>query len=103
MIHVGLFIISKFVTVKAIHVLHLSECSHRYGSGGETKMLDGLIIKNVNKPTATGRSSWFVRVLFHLGGRQTKLHKTSVCSVKREYASVICEEEHEIPDAVPID
>ena len=62
-----------------------------------------MVITNVNKPTATGRASWFVRVWFHLGGGQTKLHELSIRSVKKAVAPVIREEEHEIPDAVPID
>ena len=62
-----------------------------------------LVITNVNKPTANGRARWFVRVRFHLGGGQTKLHELGVCSVKKAAAPVISEEEHEIPDAVPID
>ena len=62
-----------------------------------------MVITNVNKPTATGRASWFVQVRFHLGGGQIKLHELSVRSVKKAAAPVIREEEHEIPDAVPID
>ena len=99
---VGRFIIGKFVTAKSIHVLHLSEFARHYGSDKKTKMLDGLVITNVNIPTATGRASWFVRVWFHLGGGQTKLHELSVRSVKKVSAPVIREEEHEIPDVVPI-
>ena len=98
---IGRFIISEFVTAKAIHVLHLSECARRSRSDKKTKRLDGFVIKNVNKPTSIGRSSWFVCVWFHLGGGQTKLHELSVCSVKKAAAPVIREEEHEIPDAVP--
>ena len=67
------------------------------------KRLYGLVITNVNKPTATGRASWFVRAWFHLGGGQTDLHELSVSSVKKAAAPVIHEEEHEIPDAIPID
>ena len=89
--------------MKAIHVLRFSECARRYRSGGKAKRLDGLVITNVNKPTATGRARWFVRVCFHLGGRQTKLHELSVHSVKKAATPVIREEEHEIPDAVHID
>ena len=61
-----------------------------------------MVITNVNKPTATGRESWFVCGRFHLGDGQTKLHKLSVRSVKKAAAPLICEE-HDIPDAVPID
>ena len=57
---VGQFIIGEFVTAKAIHVLHLSECAHCYGSDKKMKRLDGLVITNVNIPTDTGRASWFV-------------------------------------------
>ena len=57
----------------------------------------------MNIPTATGRTSWFVWVWFHLGGGQTKLHELSVRSVKKAAAPVIREEEHDIPDTVPID
>ena len=102
MSHVGPFIIGEFVTEKAIHVLHLSECARCYGIGGKTKRLDSLVITNVNKPTAAGRASWFVRVWFHLGGGQTKLHELSVGSVKKAAAPVIREEEHDITDVVPI-
>ena len=62
-----------------------------------------MVVTNVNIPTATGISSWFVWVRFHLGGRQTNLHELSLRSVKKSAAPVIREEEHEIPDAVPID
>ena len=103
MSHVGRFIIGEFVTAEAIHVLHLSECARHYGSGGKTKRLDSLVITNVNKPNANGRAILFVRVRFHLGGGKTNLHELSVRSVKKSAAPVICEEEHEIPDAVPID
>ena len=88
---VGRFVIGECVTAKAIHVLHLSECARCYGSDKKTKRLDGLVITNVNKPTDTGRASWFVRVWFHLGGGQTKLHKLSVRSVKKSAAPVIRE------------
>ena len=89
---VGRFIIGEFVTAKAIHVLHLSECACRYGSDTKTKRLVGLVVTNVNTHTAIGRASWFVRVWFHLGGRQTKLHELSVCSVMNVAAPVIREE-----------
>ena len=100
---VSRFIIGECVTAKAIHVLHLSECARCYGSDKKTMRLDGLVITNVNITTATGRASWFALARFHLGGGQTKLHKLSVCSVKKSAAPLIREEEHEIPDAVPID
>ena len=80
---VGRFLIGECVTAKAIHTLHLSECARRYGSDKKTKRLVGLVVTNVNIPTATGRASWFVRVRFHLGGGQTKLHELSVWSVKK--------------------
>ena len=89
MSNVGRFIIGEFVTEKAIHILHLSECAHRYGNDKKTKRFDGLVITNVNKPTATGIASWYVRVWFHLGGGQTKLHKLSVRYVKKAAAPVI--------------
>ena len=97
------FIIGECVTAKAIHVFHISECARRYGSDKKTKRLVGLVVKNLNIPTATGRASWFVRVRFHLGGGQTKLHKLIVRSVKKAAAPSIHEEEQEIPDYVPID
>ena len=106
---VGRFLIGECVTAKAIHVLHLSECSHRYGSDKKTKLLVGLVVTNVNIPTSTGRASWFVWVWFHIGGGHTKLHKLSVRSVKKAPTPVIHEEEQEIPeereipDAVHID
>ena len=106
---VGRFSIGECVTAKAIHVLHLSECARRYGSDQKTKRLVGLVVTNVNKPTSTGRASWFVRVRFHLGGGHTKLHELSVRSVKKDPTTLIHEEEqevpeeHEVPDAVPID
>ena len=93
MSYVGRFRIGECVTAKAIHVLHLSECARRYGSDKKTKQLVGLVVTNVNIPTATGRESWFVRVRFHLGGGQTKLHELSVWSVKKAAAPVIREEE----------
>ena len=91
MSHVGRFIIREFGTAKAIPVLHLSEYARCYGSGKKTNRLDGLVIINVNKPTATGRARWFVCVWFHLGGGQTKLHELSVHSVKKADAPVIRE------------
>ena len=69
----------------------------------------GLVVTNVNIPTTTGRASWFVGVWLHLGGGYTKLHELSVRSVKKAPTPLIHEEkqeipeEHEIPDAVPID
>ena len=63
----GRFIIGEFVTAKAIHVLHISEYARRYGSDKKAKRLVGLVVANVNIPTATGRASWVVRVWFHLG------------------------------------
>ena len=58
MSNVGRFIIGECVTTKAIHVLHLSECACRYGSDKKTKRLVGLVVTNVNIPTATGRGSF---------------------------------------------
>ena len=70
----------------------LSECARRYGSDKKTKRLVGLVVKNVNIPTSTGRASWFVRVRFHLGGGHTKLHELSVRSVNKAPTPVIHEE-----------
>ena len=98
---VGRFVIGECVTAKAIHVLHLSECARHYGSDKKNKRLFGLVVTNVNIPTATGRASWFVWVCFHLGGGQNIPHEPSVRSVKKAPAPVIHEEEQEIPDAVP--
>ena len=106
---VGRFVIGECVTAKAIHVFHFSECTRCYGSDKKTKRLVGLVVTNVNIPTSTGRASWFVPVWFHLGGGHTKLHELSVWSVKKESTPLIHEEEqdipeeHEVPDAVPID
>ena len=100
---VSRFVIGECVTAKAIHVLHISEFSRRYGSDKKTKQLVGLVVINVNIPTATGRASWFVQVWFHIGGGHTKLHGLSVWSVKKAPTPVIHEEEQDIPDAVPID
>ena len=99
---VGQFVIGKCVTAKAIHVLHLSECACCYGSDKKTKRLVALVVTNTNITTATGRSSWFVRVWFHLGGGQKKLHELSVWSVNKAPTPVIHEEEQDITDAVPI-
>ena len=90
---VGRFVIDECVTAKAIHVLHLSECACRYGSDKKTKRLVGLVVTNANIPTATGRASWCVRVRFHIGSGQTKLHELSVRSIKKAAAPVIHEEE----------
>ena len=62
-----------------------------------------MVLTNGNIPTATGRASWFFWVWFHLGGGQTKLHEIIVRYVKKSAATVLYEEEQEIPDAVPID
>ena len=86
---VGRFAISEFVTAKAIHVLHLSDCTRCYVSDKKAKRLVGLVVANVNIPTATGRASWVVRVWFHLGGGQTKLHEPIVRSVRKASAPVI--------------
>ena len=43
----------RCVTAKAIHILHLSECARCYGSDKKTKRLVGLVVTNVNIPTAT--------------------------------------------------
>ena len=99
---VGRFLIGECVTAKAINVLQLSECAHRYGSDKKYKRLVGLVVTNVNIPTATGGERWFVRVWFHLGGGHTKLHELSVRSVKKSPTPVIHEEEQEILDAFPI-
>ena len=48
---VGRFIIGEYVTAKAIHILHLSECARCYGSDNITKRLVGLVVTNVNIPT----------------------------------------------------
>ena len=61
-----------------------------------------MVVTNSNIPTATGRANWFVRVRFHIGDGQTKLHGLSVQSVKKAPTPVIYEEEQEIPDDVPI-
>ena len=95
---IGRFVIGECVTAKAIHVFHLSECARRYGSDQKTKRLVGLVVTNVNKPTSTGRASWFVRVRFHLGGGHTKLHKLSIRSVKKYPTTLIHEEEQEVPE-----
>ena len=100
---VGRFIIGECVTVISIHALHLSECSRCYGSDKKTKRLVGLVVTNVNIPTATERASWFIWVRFHLGGGHTNLHELSVRSVKKAPTPVINEEEQEIPDVFPID
>ena len=96
--NVGRFVIVECVTAKAIHVLHLSECARHHGSDKKTKRLVGLVVKNVNTPTSTGRASWFVRVRFHLGGGHTKLHELSVRSLNKAPTPVINEEEQEIPE-----
>ena len=95
---VGRFVIGECVTAKAIHVLHLSECARRYGIDKKTKRLVSLVVTNVNIPTSTGRSSWFIRVRFHLGGGHTKLHELSVRSVKKEPTTLIHEEEQEVTE-----
>ena len=92
MSEVGRFVIGECVTAKGIHVLHLSECDRRYDSDKKTKRLVGLVVTNVNIPTSTGRASWFVRVRFHLGGGQTKLHELSFRSENKAPTSVIHEE-----------
>ena len=89
---VGQFTIGEFVTAKAIHALQLSECARRYGSDKKKKRLDGLVITNVNKTTATGRTSWFLRVRFHIGGGQKNLQELSVRSVKKAATPIIREE-----------
>ena len=61
---VGRFVIGEYVTAKAIHVLHISECAYSYGSDKKTKGLVGLVVTNFNIPTSTGRASWFVWIQF---------------------------------------
>ena len=55
------------------------------------------MIANKNKPTESGRASWFVNTWFHLGGGQKKLAELNVCSVKKAAALTIYTEEYEIP------
>ena len=54
-------------------------------------------------PLLLGEQAGFFWVWFHLGGGQTKLHKIIVRYVKKSAATVLYEEEQEIPDAFPID
>ena len=54
---VGRFVIGEYVMAKAIHVLHLSECTRCYGSDKKTKRLVGLVVTNVNIPTSNGEQA----------------------------------------------
>ena len=65
-------------------------------------MLNSEVIANKNKPTESGRASWFVSAWFHLGGGQKNLAELNVCSVKKAAALTIHMDEPEIPVATPV-
>jgi hypothetical protein len=96
------FPIGSYCTAKAIHVLHLSECTRRYGSEKKTKVLSGEVIETRNNPTESGRASWCVRARYHLGEGQTKLAEINVRSVKKADRPAIRVEEPETPVALPV-
>ena len=94
--------IGSYVTSKVIQVVNLLEFARRYGSEKKSKLLDGEVVNTRNKPTETGRASWFVRAWFHLGEGQTKLAEINVRSVKKADAPIIRLEEPQTPVALPV-
>ena len=61
-----------------------------------------VVIVDKNKPTESGRISWFVNAWFHLGSGQKKLAELNVCSVEKAAALTIHTEEPEIPVTTPV-
>ena len=76
------YAINNRIVAKAIHVTSESECSRRFGSNAKVKLVTGTVIGVVNKPTATGRSSWHVKGRFDIGGGTMKVATLNVRSVK---------------------
>ena len=76
------YAINNRIVAKAIHVTSQSECSRRFGSNAKVKLVTGTVIGVVNKPTATGRSSWHVKGRFDIGGGTMKVATLNVRSVK---------------------
>ena len=54
----------------------------RFGSNAKSKLVNGVVVGVVNKPTATGRSSWYVKGRFDVGGGTMKVGVLHVRSVK---------------------
>ena len=51
----------------------------------------------MDKPTKTGRDSWFLHARFHLGYVQTNLYEDNFCSVKKSNDPMVLEEEPSDP------
>ena len=65
------------------------------------------MIASLNKPTDTGRSRWYVRAQYDLGGGKMKIAKLKVCSIKAatvvpQYVHVPVPTPPTIPD-IPLD
>ncbi len=72
------YAINDRINAKAIHVTSESECSRRFGSNAKVKLVNGVVIGVVNKPTATGRSSWHVKGRFDIGDGTMKVATLNV-------------------------
>ena len=67
---------------KAHHVTSSTECACRYGSLKNSKMVCSEVIASLNKPTDTGRRSWYIQARYDLGGGTMKISKLNVRSIK---------------------
>ena len=68
--------------VKAHHVTSNAECSHHYGSQNNSKMVCSEVIASLEKPTDTGRRSWYVLARYDLRDGTMKTAKLNFCSIK---------------------
>ena len=48
-------VVGEAVHAKACHIVHLSECSRRFGSNAKTKMLDGRVVEVIYEVPATSK------------------------------------------------
>ena len=73
--------IGSYVHTRAWLVTSESECNRRYGSQAKLKVVNGKVLKVLNKKTKTGRSSYFIQARFLLGGKVFKNNAVSIRSV----------------------
>ena len=70
------------VTAKAHHVTSNTKCARQYVSQKDSEMVCGEVISPLNKPTDTGRISWYVQTQYDLGDGKMKIDELNVCSIK---------------------
>ena len=51
------YAINDCLNAKVFHVTSEAECSQQFGSNAKVKLVNGVVIGVVNKPTATGRNN----------------------------------------------